>query len=149
MELSLWMRLRIAAVAVVGVILVGIVAWPWDNPPDPYGSILVASIGINGVVTLVFMAFLAGILGYFVAWPYGKEIGILAVPFGLVIWAFRAGKTSFLLQFNPTIEQRMSVLSMLPWESFFWLAVIAAGLAGVKLGQKYSAGRFKAARGSK
>ncbi len=135
MELSLLMKLRIAAAACVGVVLVGIVAWPRDNPPDPYGSVLALSVGTSGTVTLMFMAFLAGLIVYFIAWPYGREIGILAVPFGLTIWAVRAGNTGSLMQLYPTIEQRHHLLSTFQWEPLFWLAVIVAGLAGVALGQ--------------
>jgi hypothetical protein len=39
------------------------------------------------------------------------------------------------MQFNPTLQQRMSLFSMLQWEPFFWLAIFSAGLAGVSLGQ--------------
>ena len=136
MELSWTMKLRIAASAAVGVILVGICAWPWENPPDPFGSVLIRSLNISGAVTLLVMAFLAGLIAYFAAWPHGREIGILAVPFGLAVWAIRAGSAGALMQLNPTLAQRQSLLATLRWEPLFWLLVIAAGFAGVVLGQK-------------
>jgi len=141
MELSWTMKLRIAAAAAVGVVFVSIVAWPWETPPDPFGAVLVKAIGINGAVTLLIMAFLTGLIAYFVAWPYGREIGILAVPFGLAVWAVRAGSIAALLQLNPTLEQRQSLFETLRWEPFFWLLVVAVGFAGVTLGQKIRPGR--------
>lgn len=148
MELSWLMKLRIAAVAAVGVVLVGIVAWPWDNPPDPYGSILVMSIGLDGAVTLTIMAFLAGLFAYFIAWPYGKEIGVLAVPFGLSVWAVRAGNVRYLMQMYPTVVQRQQLLSMFQWESFFGLAVVVAGFAGVVLGERIRPAHKRQAEGN-
>ena len=136
MELSWLMKLRIAIVAAIGVALVGYAAWPWGNPPDPYGSILVKAIGTSSIVTLFIMAFLAGLIAYFAAWPYGKEIGVLAVPFGLAVWAIRAGTVGGLMQFNPTIEQRQVIFSTLRWEPLFWLVVVVVGFGGVALGQK-------------
>ena len=136
MELSWLMKTRIAIAAAIGVVLVGYVAWPWDNPPDPYGSVLVKVIGMSTIVTLFIMAFLAGLIAYFAAWPYGKEIGVLAVPFGLAVWAIRAGTVGGLMQNNPTVEQQTIIFSILRWEPIFWLLVVGAGFGGVVLGQK-------------
>ncbi len=140
MELSWTMKLRIVAAAAVGVVFVSIVAWPWDTPPDPFGSLLVQSLGISGAVTLLVMAFLAGLVAYFAAWPYGSEIGVLAVPFGLTIWAVRAGNVATLVQFHPSLAQRQLLFAALRLEPIFWLIVIVAGFAGVTLGWKIRPG---------
>ena len=136
MELSWLMKLRIAIAAAIGVALVGYAAWPWGNPPDPYGSILVKAIGTSSIVTLFILAFLAGLIAYFAAWPYGKEIGVLAVPFGLAVWAIRAGTVGSLMQMNPTVEQHRIIFSNIRWEPLFWLLVVIVGFGGVALGQK-------------
>lgn len=141
MELSWTMKLRIGAAAAVGVVLVGILAWPWESPPEPFGSVLVRSLSISGAVTLFIMAFLAGLIAYFAAWPHGREIGILAVPFGLTVWAIRAGSAGALMQLNPALAQRQAILATLRWEPIFWLLVVAAGFAGVQLAQKIRPGR--------
>ncbi len=129
------MKLRIAAAAVIGVALVGIVCWPWQSPPDAFGSLVFKEIGTNGAVTLLVMAFLAGLISYFAAWPYGREIGILAVPFGLCLWAVKAGTTGGLIQLNPAFTQRSEILAAMRWEPLFWLLVIGCGFAGVISGQ--------------
>ncbi|MBN2181922.1 MAG: hypothetical protein JW715_08395 [Sedimentisphaerales bacterium] len=141
MELSWTMKLRIAAAAAVGIVFVGILAWPWGSPPDPFGSVLFKAIDTSGIVTLLIMAFLAGLIAYFAAWPYGWEIGVLAVPFGLCVWAVRAGKVAALMQLNATVTQRQTLFASLRWEPIFWLMVVAAGFAGVVLGQKIRPGR--------
>jgi hypothetical protein len=135
------MKLRIAAAAAAGVILVGLVAWPWETPPEPFGSILVRALNISGIVTLFVMAFLAGLIAYFAAWPYGQEIGILAVPFGLTIWAVRAGSTGALMQLNPALSQREAIFATLQWEPVFWLLVVMIGFGGVQLGQRILSSR--------
>jgi hypothetical protein len=139
MELSWLMKLRIAGAAVVGVVLVGIVSWPSHAMIDPFGSVLLQDIGTDGAVTLLIMAFLAGLISYFAAWPYGREIGILAVPFGLCIWAVRAGSMGALMQLNPMENERFAVLGALRWEPAFWLLVVVCGFAGVSLGQRIAA----------
>jgi len=41
-----------------------------------------------------------------------------------------------LMQLNPTAAQRQALLTTLKWDSIFWLVIVAAGFAGVLLGQK-------------
>ncbi len=126
MELSWLMKMRIAAAAGVGVVLIYMVARP----------LAASSEAVGGRAALVALAFLAGVIGYFVSWPYGREIGILAVPSGLAVWAVRSGSMATLIQLNPTVAQRQALIASLKWEPFFWLAIVAAGFAGALLGQK-------------
>ena len=131
MELSWPMKLRIAAAAAVGVLLIGILAWPFA---EPFGA--VKAMGSNGAVVLVVLAFAAGFIGYFVSWPYGHQIGILAAPSGLALWAVRSGSMAGLIQLNPTAAQRLALVASLKWEPFFWLVVVAAGFAGMLVAEK-------------
>ena len=87
-------------------------------------------------MVLVLLAFVTGLVAYFASWPHGREIGILAVPFGLSVWAMRSGTVGGLLQQIPTVSQRQVLFSSLKWEPVFWLAMVAAGFAGVVLGQR-------------
>lgn len=130
MELSWAMKLRIAAAAAVGVVLIGILAWPVTMPSETSGAISVSS-----AVTLLALALLAGFIGFFVSWPYGREIGILAAPFGLAVWAIRAGTMGMLMQLNPGQAERLAVLQSLKWQPVVWLVVVGAGFAGPLLCQ--------------
>jgi hypothetical protein len=136
MELSLLMRLRIAAAVATGVVLIGILAWPLAASSGPLAAVRASDIGPGGAITLVVLAFLTGFIAYFVSWPYGREIGILAVPSGLAIWAVRSGSMTTLMQLNPTAAQRQALFTTFKWDSIFWLVIVAAGFAGVLLGQK-------------
>ena len=138
MELSWLIKLRIAAAVAAGVVLIGILAWPLAAPPEPFGAVLAGAISPGGAVTLAGLAFLAGFAAYFLSWPYGREIGILAVPAGLAVWAVRSGSVAGLMQLNPTLAQRQAVFAAIKWEPIFWLAMVAAGFAGVLLGEKLS-----------
>jgi hypothetical protein len=131
MELSWFMKLRIAAVAAVGVVLVGILAELMAVSSGPNGD-----ISLGGAAVLVILAFLSGLIGYFVSWPYGPQIGILAAPFGLTVWAIRADSMATLMQFRPTVDQRQELFAQVRWEPIFWLVVVAAGFAGVLLARK-------------
>jgi hypothetical protein len=135
MELSLLMKLRIGAAMAVGVVLVGILAWQMAGPSEPAGA-----IGGDGATILILLAFVAGLGAYFVSWPYGRQIGVLAAPSGLAVWAVRSGSMTTLMQLNPTVTQRQEVLAVLRWEPVFWLLIVAAGFAGVLLGEKIRPG---------
>lgn len=125
MELSWAMKLRIAAAGVVGVLLISILGWRLTEP-----NVITGSVGYGGIVILVILALLAGFIGYFVSWPYGSHIGILAVPFGLAVWAVRSGSMAALMQLYPTATQRQELIVSLKWEPIIWLVIVGAGCVG-------------------
>jgi hypothetical protein len=137
MELSWPTKLKITAVITLGVIVIGILAWPLVKPADPLSPVRVTNINASGVITLIILAFVLGFAGYFIGWPHGREIGVLAAPSGLVVWAIRSQNIAGSFQVNPTIGQRQILLSGLRWESLFWLIIIAAGFAGVIAAQHF------------
>jgi hypothetical protein len=140
MELSFIMKLRIAASAAIGAVLIGYLAWPIAAPAEPVGAVSIVSGNISpaGSLILLGLAVLCGFTAYFISWPFGRQIGILAVPSGLAVWALRSGSVAGLMQLNPMPTERNAILATFKWEPFFWLAVVAAGFAGVFL-----AGRIK------
>jgi hypothetical protein len=130
------MKLRIAAAAAVGVVLIYGAGGYLAGTPDRIGDMAYGRAG-----PLVVLGFLAGLIGYFVSWPHGREIGILAAPSGLVIWAFRSGSMADLIRQNPTAAQRQELVASLRFEPLFWLIVVAAGFAGVLLAQRVRPGQ--------
>jgi hypothetical protein len=77
------------------------------------------------------LAFVIGLASYFLSWPYGSQIGVLAVPAGLAVWAARSGDIGTLMQLNTPIIRREQIFSTLRLEPLLWLAVVMAGLLGV------------------
>jgi len=140
-EIQWSVKLRLTATLLVGIILIGLLAWPLVKPADPSGVVSVAAgtVSFGSAIILMGLASLAGFVAYFSSWPYGREFGILAVPAGLAIWAVRCGSVANLLQLNPTAAQRRAIFAALRWEPLFWLAVVGAGFAGVLLARKITA----------
>lgn len=150
MHLSWQMKVRIAAAAAVGVVLIGILAWPLAAQSDPFSvvSILAGDMTFGSTVILAALAFLVGLIAFFVAWPFGKEIAVIAVPAGLAVWALRTGSMAQLIQAKATLagheqsqvaaalQSRQDLFTALKWEPFFWLVVVIAGFAGVTLASK-------------
>lgn len=138
MELTWVLKIRLAAAAILGVIIIGFLAWPLAAPPDPFGlvSLTAGQFTIPTILILACLSFICGVLGFFASWPYGKEIGIFAVPAGLAVWAIRTGPLASFIQSNPGLEQRLQFYGRLKWESFFWLALVLLGFAAVHICQK-------------
>jgi hypothetical protein len=136
MELSWLMRLRIATTVVVGVFLLGFLGWPLVAPAEPLGVVSTIAVSFTDKVVLVVLACLAGFVSYFLAWPYGRQIAVLAVPSGLAVWAVRSGNMTGLMLQNPTVAQRQEVFTSLRWEPIFWLALVAVGFGSSFLAEK-------------
>ena len=100
MELSWPMKLRIAAAMAAGIVLLGIIGWPLAAPSDPLGvvSLLDGGMDFGNTVILLGLGFLAGLIGYFLSWPYGADIGVLAAPSGLAFLAIRTGSMAVLIR---------------------------------------------------
>jgi hypothetical protein len=135
-EASWSVKLKVAATLLVGIILIGFLS-TLGAPVEPFRVICVPSFG--GAITLAGLAVLAGFISYFLSWPYGREIGILAAPAGLAVWAVRGGNMAELMRMAPTLAQRQALLASLKWEPVFWLAIVAVGFGGVLIGQKIAA----------
>jgi len=135
MELTWINKLRIAAVASLGIVVIGLWAWPLAAPADPLSPVRASNVSPSGTMTLLLLAFGLGCAGYFIAWPHGREIGILAVPFGLMVWAGRCGPMRVLTQACKQPYERETLASSLRFEPIYWLLVVAAGFAGVLLAQ--------------
>jgi len=127
------MKVRIAVVAAVGIAAIGIYAWPMIAPADPLDvvSVVNGAISVYDGMVIIAIAFGVGFVSYFLAWPYGSQIGILAVPAGLSVWALRSGDVGTLMQLNAPIGRRQELFSAFCWEPLFWLGVVAAGFIGV------------------
>ena len=140
MELTWTMRLRIVAAGCTGAVLIGVLGWALGAPDEPLGVVYLGTIGIGEASALAALAFLAGLTAYFASWPYGRQIGILAVPVGLAVWGLRSGSMADLLTLNAPLDARLRILSALRWEPLFWLAIVGVGVAGVLVAEKIHSG---------
>ncbi len=125
-------KLKVVAALLVGIILIGFLA-PLGPAAEPFGVISVPAFG--GAAVLIGLAVLTGFISYFISWPNGRDIGILAVPAGLAVWAVRGGNMEELTRLAPTLAQRQAMFAAIKWEPIFWLAIVAAGFGGVLIGQ--------------
>jgi hypothetical protein len=136
MELTWAIRLRIAMAAAVGVLVIGIYGWPLVAPADAFGvvSIVNGRIAASNFFIMGLMAFFCGFVSYFLTWPYGTHIGILAAPAGLAALALRSADMGTLMQLHNSLPLKEWFYSTFCWEPVIWLALIAAGCLGVLLG---------------
>jgi len=140
MELTWINKLRIAAIATLGIVVIGILSWPLAAPPDPLMPVRASGISLPGTLLLLALAFGIGFAGYFIAWPHGREIGILGVPLGLTTWAVRSGSMQTLTQVYEKAPERMALVHSLRFEPIYWLLLVAAGFAGVLVAQRLRPG---------
>ena len=131
MELSWLTKLRIVAALALGAMGLGLGAWPLVAPADPLGVVSASSLQPKEMLILIGLSGLTGFAAYFVAWPYGRQIGVLSVPAALGVWGIRSGEVFRLMQRSPDVPQRLGVYALLRWDSLFWLVLVGAGLAGL------------------
>jgi hypothetical protein len=136
MELSWINKIRIGLVAALGILVIGILCWPLAAPADPMAPVRSGDVGAAGTLILVLVAFVVGAAGYFISWPHGREIGILAVPLGLCVWGIRSGPMDLLNAAANTTAKRTVLLNSLLMEPLYWLLPVAAGFAGVLAAQR-------------
>jgi hypothetical protein len=133
MELSWISRLRLTLAVAVGIVLMVIVARPYAPAHDPLSPITFFQQRITGEVALALagFAFAAGLVAYFIAWPYGREMGVVAAPAGLAAFAIQSGNVASLIQMNPDVADRAAMYGTFRYEGLVWLGVVIAGIAGV------------------
>jgi hypothetical protein len=136
MELSWINKIRIAVSMALGVVFIGFLAWPLAAPFDPLNPVLVSNFTVGSIIILFGLSFVVGFVAYFLSWPYGREIGVLAVPSGLAVWAIRSSSMASLMQTAPDITHRYELYKALMFEPFFWLLVVVLGHIGVLLAYK-------------
>jgi hypothetical protein len=134
MELSWFTKTKITLAALVGVLIIGFMGYPLAAAPD-YQYIITLPTLPNSLI-LMGLAIICGFIAYFVSWPYGREVGLVAVPAGLSIWAIRSGSLFDYTQFNPALAQRIDIYSTLRWQSVFWLIIVLFGFLGVLIAQR-------------
>ena len=149
MELTWINKLRIARSPLWALSSSGCLAWPFAAPADPLSPRAGVEHRSLGTMTLLVLAFGLGFAGYFIAWPHGREIGILAVPFGLAVWAGRSGPMRVLTQASNQPAEREALASSLRFEPLYWLLIVAAGFAGVLLAQRLAGESATKARTSR
>ena len=136
MELSWISKTRILLVMALGAIVIGVLNWHAAKPDDPSGLVNLHNLSVIQGLFLFVIATMLGFVGYFIAWPYGCEIGFLAAPSGLAIWACRSASISKTLAVIPDVQSRQDLFTSMRFESLFWLAVVYAGWCGVQLAKK-------------
>lgn len=141
MELSWINKVRIAAVITLGIVIIGVFAWPLAAPKDPMSPVRPSDVGFIGTLGLLVLAFAVGVVSFFVAWPHGREIGILAVPFGLATWAVRCGPMQSLTQTHATVQARQEIVRSLLFEPTYWLLIVSVGFVGVLVAQCIASNR--------
>jgi len=137
MELSWLTRAKVTAVLVLGIVVWGVPLWHFVTLDDPMGAVTLSGhISTTHIAMTIGIAFAVGFAAYFIAWPYGREIGILAVPAGLAAWAARSGDMAELMRTHADVVQRQTLYRSLSLEGFVWFAIAAVGYCGVMIAAK-------------
>ncbi len=131
MELSWISKIRLLTALAIGTVLVGLL--PWDKiAPANNGTFILANSNITPFHFLVcsVLAIIASFIASIVSTPLGLQIGILAVPAGMAVWAFKSAELSTLFQAEPAATARFAILHNLRFEGFVWLSIVLAGFVG-------------------
>ena len=113
MELSWLSRLRLTLAVAVGVVLLAIVAGPLFEPADSFMPVTILRDGASPLAlpALIALALASGFIAYFLAWPYGREMAVVAAPAGLAAISVRGGSLAGLFQMYPSAAERAAIAS--------------------------------------
>ena len=138
------MRVRAIGALAVGAILLGGLAWPIVRPDLPTAAVTLIDnpITISEALLCLLLAYGAGFIAYFVAWPAGRIFAPYAAPTGLAVWAMISGNMHQLLLDHHDVPQRQALYAALRWEGFFWLLICAAGYLGVLTASKLAGAKI-------
>jgi hypothetical protein len=118
-------------VLALGVVVLGIFCWPYVHPADPLGAFTLANFGFKTALILAAISFFIGFIAYFLSWPWGWQIGVVAVPAGMATWALRGGTLAAITQKNFDAAYRLHVYQNLTYEPVVWFALAICGYFGV------------------
>jgi len=131
MDLTWPIRIRIALAAAIGVVLIGLLCWPMvAQNGSTAGLAAVAKLSFSERIYISLLAIFCGFAGALVSMPYAKQIGVLAVPAGLLWFSIKTIPLSRVIQQNPAANARIETYNGIAFESFIWLALILLGCLG-------------------
>jgi len=131
MELTWLMRFRIVVALAVGIVLLGILPADLVRPPaDGVFAIFAGSISIGDLLICAVLSLIAGFLASAICTPFGLQVGILAAPAGMAVWALKSDALSAVFQQSPAVQDRLNVYAGLRFEAFIWLAIAGCCFIG-------------------
>ncbi|PKL44479.1 MAG: hypothetical protein CVV39_08345 [Planctomycetes bacterium HGW-Planctomycetes-1] len=135
-------RLRIAVALAVGIAVLGVLPGGFLDPPtDGVFAIFAGNISVGDVLICAGISFAAGFLASALCTPFGGQIGILAAPAGMAVWALKSDALSTVFQRAPAAADRLNVYASLRFEAFIWLAVAGCCFAGALIADKIFGGK--------
>jgi hypothetical protein len=137
MELSLITKIRIVIAYAVGVF--SIIYFPihiTQSSANTIFSLLNPSLTPANLMLYGLLSLALGFVVSAICTPYGFQIGVIAVPAALTVWAIKISSISVLFQADPASSSRLAIYSAIRFESFAWLALVLLGIAGAYLADK-------------
>jgi hypothetical protein len=136
-ELSWVTKIRIALAFAIGVMLVGFLPWSRIQPAnDGVFALLSHNISFTDLIICGLLSLAAGFVASAVCTPYGFPIGVIAVPAGMSVWAYKSAAISTLFQAVPAVNARAAVYASLRFEAFIWVVLMLLGILGAYAADK-------------
>ena len=113
----------------VMAVLFGVWGWSWVRPADGYEGMTVVLNGKSGVVILSALGL--GLIGVLVGVLFGRrhgiQMGMLAIPAGLTVWAVLSGNMERMLLEYSGAEARQGLFLKLMVDAVIWSALVGVG----------------------
>ncbi|HAL44794.1 MAG: hypothetical protein A2Y12_07670 [Planctomycetes bacterium GWF2_42_9] len=137
MELSWISKTRIVLAFAIGAMLVGFLPWSRVEPANNgVFALLSNNITSTDLIICGLLSLAAGFVASAICTPYGFQIGVIAVPAGMSVWAYKSAAVSTLFQAVPAAGSRAAVYASLRFEAFIWLALMLLGVIGAYAADK-------------
>jgi len=122
-------KIKIWVILGVMVLLFGVLGWSWVRPADGYDGLTVVLSGKPGTVILsaIGLGMLGVVVGVLFGRRHGIQMGMLAIPAGLTVWAVLSGNMERMLLEYSAAEARQGMFFQLMGDAFIWSILVGMG----------------------
>ena len=101
-------KIRILIVLGVSGVLFGVWGWSLVRPSDAGDGLTVVlnEKPFRVIITALFIGLIGALVGTLIGKPYGRQLGMLAIPAGLSVWSIQSGNMERLLMNYPEAAAR-------------------------------------------
>ncbi|MCP4711049.1 MAG: hypothetical protein GY869_20715 [Planctomycetes bacterium] len=122
-------KIKVLVILGVLVVLFGVLGWSWVRPADGYDGMTVVLSGkpMRVILSGLGLGLIGVLLGVLFGRRHGMQMGMLAIPTGLTVWAILSGNMDWILLEYSSVEARQGLFTKLMGDAVIWSGLVGVG----------------------